>query len=58
MPRVFEPVGGQARGHARRANRRGEESPRLGRIAKDLGHWAIPQEEELHLSATVHSTAS
>jgi phage FluMu protein Com len=33
-----------------------EKRARVGRIAKGLGHWAIPQEEALHLSATVHSS--
>ena len=27
----------------------------MGKIARGLGHWAIPQEEALHLCETVHS---
>ena len=32
-----------------------EKRARVGKIAKGLGHWAIPQEEALHLCETVHS---
>ena len=54
MPRVFEPGGRHA---AMLAGLTGEERrARVGRIAKGLGHWAIPQDEALHLSATVHSS--
>ena len=53
MPRVFEPGG---RHEAMLAGLTEEEKrARVGKIAKGLGHWAIPQEEALHLCETVHS---
>ena len=53
MPRVFEPGG---RHEAMLAGLTEEEKrARVGKIARGLGHWAIPQEEALHLCETVHS---
>ena len=38
-----------------RAARRGEAPANSGSIAAGITHWAIPQEEALHLCTTVHS---
>ena len=53
MPRVFEPGGRHAAMLAGLTEE--EKRARVGKIAKGLGHWAIPQEEALHLCETVHS---
>ena len=53
VPRVFKPGGrhvAMLAGLSEEERRR-----RIGEIATGLGHWAIPQEEALHLCETVHS---